>query len=240
MRAAYFDLIGGASGNMLFGAFVDAGANYDEIVRTLRTIPVDGWSIVRERTERCGVAATYIDVIVPGEDDHHDHAGAHCHPPGCRTFSEIVSIFERSQLTAKQLRLATIIAERLARAEARVNGVALEQLRFHPVGQIDAVIDIAATCVALDLLSIERSFCSPFPIGRKMPGETAWMLAGHPTRAEDIDAEMVTTTGAAILSSLVERAGFRPSLRVELGGYGAGRSDFPMPNVTRIEVGRLA
>lgn len=215
MRAAFFDMIGGASGNMLFGAFVDAGADFDEIVKILTTIPVDGWSIVRERTLRRGVAATYIDVVVPGEDDHHAHAAAHRHPPGRRTFSEIIAIFEGSQLSKKQVALATTIAERLARDDA--------DLRFHPIGQIDAILDIAATCIALDLFGVERCFCSEFPIGQNLPEGT----------------QMVTATAEAILSTLVERPGFRPALRVESSGYGAGRSDFPMPNVTRLEVGQL-
>lgn len=215
VRAAFFDLIGGASGNMLLGAFVDAGANLDEIVKMLETIPVDGWSIVRERTQRRGVAATYIDVVIPGEDDHFEHTEAHRHPPGRRTLSEVIDIFKCSRLSKPQVDLATTIAERLARAEG--------QLHFHPIGQIDAIIDIAATCIALDLFGIERCFCSAFP-------NDLSLTSGK---------QMVTATGAAILSTLVERPGFRPDLHVELSGYGAGRSDFPMPNVTRIEVGRL-
>jgi pyridinium-3,5-bisthiocarboxylic acid mononucleotide nickel chelatase len=205
MRAAFFDLIGGASGNMLFGAFVDAGVDFDQIVKILKTIPVDGWSIVRERTQRRGVEATYIDVVVPGEDDHTG-------PPGRRTFAEIIAIFESSELSRAQVARATTIAERLRGPD----------LRFHPIGQIDAIIDIAATCIAAELLDIERFFCSAFPRGSVLPGK-----------------DMVTATGAAILSTLVEQPGFRPELRVERSGYGAGRSDFPMPNVTRVEVGEL-
>jgi hypothetical protein len=214
VRAAFFDMIGGASGNMLFGALVDAGADFDEIVKILRTIPVEGWSIVRQRTQRRGVDATYIDVIIPGEDDHHDHAEAHLHPPGTRTFADVVQIFEQSQLSRAQVAMASSIAERLARG----------QLRFHPVGQIDAIIDIGATCIAIESLGIERCFCSAFPIGRNLP-------AG---------IEMVTATGAAILSILVEKPGVRPDLRVDRSGYCAGRSDFSVPNVIRVEIGQLA
>jgi len=240
VRAAFFDMIGGASGNMLFGAFVDAGADLGEIVTALKTIPVEGWSIVRERTQRRGVAATYVDVVVPSEDDHYDHADAHRHPPGRRTFADVAEIFERSRLSQRQKAMATSIAERLARAEAQATSVPFAELRFHPIGQVDAIVDIAATCVCAELLGVERFFCSTFPIGRKVPPETAWMLAQQATRIEDVGAEMVTTTAAAILSTLVERAGVRPKLHVESSGYGAGRSDFPVPNVTRVEIGELA
>src|SRR5579872_5240490 len=204
-------MIGGASGNMLFGAFVDAGADFDEIVKMLTTIPVEGWSIVRERTQRRGISATYIDIVIPGEDDHYDHAEAHRHPPGRRTLPEVIAIFEGSQLSKKQVGLAIAIAERLTRSEGGVH--------FHPVGQIDAILDIAATCVALDLFEIERCFSSAFPSERKLPG----------------GVQRVTATAAAILSTLVEQPGFRPELRVESSGYGAGRSNFRMPNVTRVE-----
>ena len=222
MRAAFFDLIGGASGNMLFGAFVDAGVDLDEIVKRLKTIPVDGWSIVSERTQRRGVDATYIDVVVPGEDDHHDDPEAHRHPPGRRTLADVIAIFEDSRLSRSQVARAITIAERLAHAESQGTGVARDDLPFHPVGPIDAIIDIAATCVAAELLEIGRFFCSRFPAGRHLPG-----------------TDMVTATAAAILSTLVERPGFHPAMQIESSGYGAGRSDFPMPNVTRIDIGRL-
>jgi uncharacterized protein (DUF111 family) len=222
LRAAFFDMIGGASGNMLFGAFVDAGADFDAIVNLLGTIPVDGWSIVRRRTQRRGVEATYIDVVIPGEDDHHEHPDAHRHPPGTRTFADVVRIFEESQLSGAQVAMAHSIAERLALTEAHETGMTLERRRFHPVGQIDAILDIAATCIAIELLGVERVFCSAFPIER-----------------EDFGAQRVTATGAAILSTLVEEPGVRPGLRVERSGYGAGRSDFPVPNVIRVEIGQL-
>ncbi len=149
MRAAFFDLIGGASGNMLFGAFVDAGADFDEIVKMLNDDSVEGWSIVRQRTQRRGVAATYIDVVIPGEDHH---AEAHRHPPDAAPSRKLSKSSSARSFRKAKRALATTIAERLARADA--------DLRFHPIGQIDAIIDIAATCIALDLLGIERCFCS--------------------------------------------------------------------------------
>jgi pyridinium-3,5-bisthiocarboxylic acid mononucleotide nickel chelatase len=239
VRAAFIDMIGGASGNMLFGAFVDAGADFETIVGRLQTIPIGGWTIVRERTQRRGVGATYIDVVVPGEDDHVDHAEAHRHPPGRRTFPEVVKILDDSKLSDVQKNTAVRIATSLARAEAAQTGIPLPQLRFHPIGQVDAIVDIAATSIAVELLGIERLFCSPLPVGQRLPGETAALIETFPRRSETIDAEMVTTTAAAILATLVAEPGLRPQLSVELSGYGAGRSDFPFPNVTRVEIGEL-
>lgn len=231
MRVAYVDMIGGASGNMLLAAFVDAGADLNPIVTLLQTIPVDGWTIACERVERRGVPAIYADVVIPGEDDHRDHPEAHRHPPGGRTLSDVLQIYERSALSTSQKQAASRIATRLAQAEGGE--------RFHAVGQVDAILDIAATCIAVELLGIQKLFCSPFPVGLRLPDETRRLLGSAPTRSENIDAEMVTTTGAVILTTLVERPGERPPYATLRRGYGAGRSDFPIPNVTLVEIGEL-
>jgi uncharacterized protein (DUF111 family) len=232
-------MIGGASGNMLMGACVDAGADFDAMVRALRTLPVEGWKIERTRVTRKGRRATYIDVVIPGEDDHHDHPDAHRHPGGRWLLDEILGIFARSELTDSQKRRACAIANKLAQAETDARKVPNSSAPFHPVGQIDAILDIAGTCICLDLLGVESLFCSPFPIGGKLPDATARLLHEHPSRQENIAAEMVTTTGAAILCALVKEPGRRPVLAVDREGYGAGRSDFVIPNVTRIEIGAI-
>ena len=249
MKAAYVEMIGGASGNMLAGALIDAGAGKDAIERALRTIVADGWTCELSRIEKQGIAATYLDFVVPGEDGHHDHARAHEHPPQ-RSLREILEIVAASGLTASQKARVERIFTRLAEAEARVHGKAVDAIHFHEVGQIDAILDVAATCVALDLLGVERVYCSAYPVGRgsiamhhgrypNPPPATAELLRGASVFQADVDGEMVTTTAAAILSTLVERAGERPAMRWERIGYGAGSSDFPIPNVTRVIVGEL-
>ena len=225
---------------MLIGACVDAGADFEALLRALRTLPVQGWQIERTRALRKNIAATYIDVVIPGEDDHHDHPDAHRHPAGRRLLAEILDIFNRSGLSASQKRRACAIAVALAEAEAAARKVPVSSAPFHPVGQIDAIIDIAGTCISFDLLGVEEVFCSPFPIGGKLPDETARLLCSYPSRNENVAAEMVTTTGAAILCALVREPGRRPVLAMDREGYGAGRSDFVIPNVTRIEIGDVA
>jgi len=191
-------VIGGASGNMLFGAFVDAGADLAHIERQLRTIPVEGWTIETERVEKLGVPALYIDVVVPGEDHHDHHAHAHRHPPGMRRLAEVVELFEKSGLSPRQRERAATIATRLGEAEAEANGQRADEMRFHAIGQIDAVIDIAASVIALDLLDIERLFCSSYPIGRKSSREIALLIGDAPSHAVAIDNWTVTTTAAAV------------------------------------------
>jgi len=249
VKVAYLEMIGGASGNMLLGALIDAGVDPAALERALRTIPVEGWSIERRRVDKLGIAATYFDFVVPGEDHH-----AHEHPNRPRAhgrhLADVLAIVAGSALSAGQKARAASIYARLAEAEAKVHGTTPEHIHFHEVGAVDAILDVAGACVALDLLGVERVFCSAFPVGRgtvamdhgrypNPPPATAELLRGAPTYDAGIEGEMVTTTGAAILTALVERAGERPAMRVESIGYGAGRSDFELPNVLRVSIGEL-
>jgi hypothetical protein len=240
VKIAYFEMIGGASGNMLLGALIDAGASPSAIESALRTLPLEGWSIERRRVERRGIAATFFDFVVPGDHNSASHY-----------LSDVLNVLERSGLTQAQRARAASIYTRLAEAEAKVHGSTPERIHFHEVGAADAILDVAGFCVALDLLGIERSYCSAYPLGRgtisihhgrypNPPPATAELLRGAPTYDAAIEAEMVTTTGAAILSTVVAESGLRPAMRAESIGYGAGSSDFAIPNVLRVSVGTPA
>ena len=240
MKLAYVEMVGGASGNMLLGALIDAGASPSAIESALRTLPLEGWSIERRRVERRGIAATFFDFVVPGDHNSASHY-----------LSDVLNVLERSGLTQAQRARAASIYTRLAEAEAKVHGSTPERIHFHEVGAADAILDVAGFCVALDLLGIERSYCSAYPLGRgtisihhgrypNPPPATAELLRGAPTYDAAIEAEMVTTTGAAILSTVVAEPGLRPAMRAESIGYGAGSSDFAIPNVLRVSVGTPA
>jgi hypothetical protein len=248
VNAIYFEMIGGASGNMLLGAMIDAGADAARIEAALATIPVDGWSSESRRVTKLGIAATYYDFIVPGEDHHrHEHAGAHGHG---RHLAEVLDIVGRSGLTPAQRERARAIYVRLAEAEAKIHGTTADRIHFHEVGAVDAILDVAGACVALDLLEVDSVWCSAFPTGHgpvdmehgrypNPPPTTAELLRGAPTYDAGIAGEMVTPTGAAILRELVPAPGVRPPLTVAAIGYGAGRSDFAIPNVLRASLGTL-
>jgi uncharacterized protein (TIGR00299 family) protein len=251
MRVAYIDMIGGAAGDMLMGAWVDAGLDVHALERALRTVVADGWELITERVVRCGIAATHLDLVIPGEDDHaHGHHGGHDHARehAGHYLRDILAIVERSGLTRRQIERASAIYRRLADAEARVHGSSADDVHFHEVGQIDAILDVAGTCIALDLLGIDEVRCSAFPYGTGLvrmhhgtypnPGPaTVELVRGLPLRAVDIEAELVTTTGAAIVSTLATRAGERVDMTLERVGYGAGRRDFAIPNVVRVLIG---
>jgi hypothetical protein len=252
VRIAYVDMIGGAAGDMLLAAFLDAGADRAALERALRTVVADGWTLEPQRVVKRGIAATYAGLAVPGEDGdahHHHHGGDHAHAHdglGTRTLADVLEIVQRSGLTARQRERASAVYRALAEAEAHTHGTTAERIRFHEIGQIDAILDVAATCVALDLLEIDELRCSPFPIGHgpiamehglypNPPPATAYLLTGWPTRAVDVAGELVTPTAAAILTTLAKPG--RSDMTIERIGYGAGRSDFTVPNVTRIVVG---
>jgi pyridinium-3,5-bisthiocarboxylic acid mononucleotide nickel chelatase len=253
MRIAYVDMVGGAAGDMLLAAFLDAGLDRDALERALRGVVADGWHFEPQRVVKRGIAATYAGLVVPGEDGdeahhHHDHDHDHDHEHGPqRTLGDVLAIVEASTLSPRQRERASAIYRRLAEAEARVHGTTAEEIHFHEVGQIDAILDIAACCVALDLLEIDELRCSPFPTGTGLigmehgrypnpPPATAELLRGFPLRALDVEGELVTTTAAAILTTLATPSRL-PEMILERTGYGAGRSDFPIPNVTRVLIG---
>jgi pyridinium-3,5-bisthiocarboxylic acid mononucleotide nickel chelatase len=253
MRIAYFDCFSGASGNMILGALCDAGLPLDALERELRKLPVSGFVLRHTRVDKRGLAALHLDVEVPGEDghvaSHPAHSAGHHHHEGLahRTLADIVAILRAAHLPAEVEATAEKIYRRLAVAEARVHGSGVEEIAFHEVGQVDAMVDITGAAIALHLLGIEKVYCSALPCGtgriRSAHGEgpspapaTMDLLRDAPTYALDVDGEFVTPTGAAILSSI---ASFdtRPPMIVRAIGYGAGTSDFPFPNVLRVMLG---
>jgi uncharacterized protein (TIGR00299 family) protein len=252
VSVAVFDCFGGASGNMILGALVDAGLSLDALERELRRLPVRGWKLRADPVHKRGIGALYLDVNVPGEDndgrihstatDAHHHEG-HAH----RSLAEVLEIIRAARYPAAVESRAIKVYERLAAAEARVHRVPVDEIAFHEVGQVDAIVDIAGAVIGLHLLGIESVYCSPLPCGRgtvhgahgAMPSPspaTMELLRGAPTYAVDLDAEMVTPTGAAILTTLASFA-LRPPLTIERIGYGAGRSEFPFANVLRVSIG---
>ena len=243
---AHIEAIGGAAGNMLLGALVDAGADLDSIEAALRTVVADGWTLERSRVTRRGIAATYIDIVVPGEDGNAgDATRARAHGTH---LGEILAIVDGSGLRPTQKERASLVYRALGAAEARVHGTSIEEIHFHEVGATDAILDVAGFVVACDLLGVDALTCAPLPIGTSdivmahgrypnPPPATAELLRGIPTYDAKIAGELVTPTAAAILKSLCDGFGERPDMTVSSIGYGAGTRDGELPNVTRVSLG---
>jgi hypothetical protein len=241
MRIAYFDCPSGAAGDMILGALVDAGVSLQALRAELRKLPLAGWDLTARAVMKGAFRATKVDVIVD--------RGAH---PPHRTLADLEAILDGSALAPGLRARARRIFTRLAEAEARVHGTTSERVHFHDVGAVDAIIDVTGAVVALDLAGIAETHVSALPVGGGLvdgphgripvPGPgTVELLKGFPLVDPGVRAELVTPTGAAILTTLAAGAGRMPPMTVGAVGYGAGTLDLPeMPNVLRCLVGEGA
>jgi uncharacterized protein (TIGR00299 family) protein len=224
---------------MILGALVDAGAPFEALTRELAGLGVEGYRLERREVMKAGFRATKVDVVLGAPEGGH------------RGLREILDILEQSRLAPAARELATRIFRRLAEAEARVHGTTPERVHFHEVGAVDAIVDVAGACVGLGLLGVEAVHVGALPVGGgfvdgphgriPVPGPaTAELLKGFPTLDPGVRRELVTPTGAAILTTLAAGAGTMPAMRVTAVGYGAGTMDLDTPNVLRVFVGEAA
>ncbi len=253
MKVAYFDCPSGAAGDMILGALVDAGLPFEALSDELATLRLSGHTLERREVMKGAFRATKIDVRVRD----HDQAGTAGHvrdgPRGHqhhqhRDLTAILGIIDASDLAVSVKETASRVFTRLAEAEGRAHGMPPERVQFHDVGAVDAIIDITGSCIALHRLGIDAVHCSALPIGGGMvrgphglipvpaPG-TAELLKGFPVVDTGVKRELVTPTGAAILTTLAASAGAMPAMTVTSVGYGAGTMDLETPNVLRVFIG---
>jgi len=238
MVIAYFDCFAGISGDMALGALLDAGAPLDKLLDGLKSLPLNGWDLKVERVRKGAVAATSVTVLA-GEN----------HPE--RRLADIERIILSSAL-AESVKVQSLAVFRLlAEAEAKVHGVSVNEVHFHEVGAIDSIVDIVGVVYALHLLGIQEVHASALPFSRgwvrtahgelPVPAPAAMeLLCGIPTYPLDIDTELVTPTGAALLKGLAKSFGVPPPFTPQRIGYGAGKKDLPFPNVLRVIVGEMS
>ena len=241
MRIVYFDCPSGAAGDMIMAALVDAGAPLDALRAELKKLPLGGFKLVAREVRKGGFRATKVDVEID--------RGAHQHH---RSLTDILGILESSGLAPALKEKAARIFTRLAGAEARAHGTTREAVHFHDIGAVDAIVDVTGGVVAVHLLGAGAVHVSALPLGGgfadgphgriPIPGPgTAELLRGFPVVDTGVRAELVTPTGAAILTTLAASAGRMPAMTVEAVGYGAGTMDLPgTPNVLRCFVGETA
>ncbi len=236
-NAAYFECFSGVSGNMILGALLDAGLTFDDLQAELKKLNVSGFDVRTTRVVRQGIAAVHVEV-----QTEETHAHRHLH--------HIRAIIEQSDLDQPVKDESVRVFTRLAEAEAAVHNTTVEHIHFHEVGALDAIVDIVGAVAGLRKLGIENIYVSPFHLGTgfttcahgtipvPVPA-TISLLKGKPVRYTDIDAELVTPTGAAILSTLGKHFGSPPPIRFDAIGYGAGTRERSIPNVLRLHIGTL-
>ncbi len=238
VRVAHFDCFSGLSGDMTLAALIDAGVDAGAIRNGLDSLglPI---KLEVERVKRNGIAATFVNIEAPDQETY-------------RYLPDVEAIIARGKLTEKQRELALTIFRRLAAAEATVHGHPIDKVHFHEVGALDSIADIVGSAIGLDLLGVERFTSRSVPPGSGsvkcahgiMPvpaPATAELLKGVPLAAAPVKAELVTPTGAAILTSVVAEFTDQPVMTIERIGCGAGKRDFwEQPNILRLLVGTSA
>src|SRR5436305_11945075 len=236
MRTLYFDCFAGASGDMILGALVSVGVEPRSLIEQLSLLNVSGYEISFETVDRSGIGATHARV-------HTGHEHAHRH------LSDILKIIYESRLSDGVKDLAARIFSRLAEAESKIHNVPVERIHFHEVGALDAIIDVVGACIGFELLGVERFACSELHVGSGMvemahgrfpvpPPAVAELLKNAPIYSSDIKGELVTPTGAAIITTVCEEFGKLPKMRIERAGYGAGTREYQkFPNVLRLILG---
>jgi uncharacterized protein (TIGR00299 family) protein len=238
---AYFDCFSGIAGDMTVAAMLDAGLDFERLRSELAKMHLHGYRLERSTVQRSAISGTHFKVIT--EDEPSDHDGHHHHG---RHLSDIEALINDSGLADEVKRNAVAVFRRLGEAEAKVHDVPVERIHFHEVGAVDSIVDIVGACIGLHALGVTRFTASPLPVGHGfvrtahglMPvpaPATAELCRDIPTYPVDVDGELVTPTGAALLATLADGFGPPPPMTGARIGYGAGARDLgERPNLLRL------
>ena len=236
---AYFECLSGASGDMILAAFLDAGLPLDHLRKELSRLDLAGYELETSRVMKQSLSASRFVVKFP-DHGHHHH----------RTWADIRELIAQSGLMPTVKDKALAVFERLAAVEARMHGVEPDRVHFHEVGAVDSIIDIVGAAIAWEYFHLSRVTVSPLPLGSgwvdtahgRLPlpaPATLALLKGVPTYDAGVEGELVTPTGAAILTTLGRDFGPRPSMTITSLGLGAGTMTLSdRPNVLRLAIGR--
>ncbi len=237
-QLAWFHCFSGIAGDRALGSLLDAGADVDEVRSMVERLPVRGWGLEAEPVLRCGIAATKAQV-------HAEETTV------VRTASHIAALVEEARLPDRVRRRALAVFGALADAEGRLHRRPPEQVHFHEVGGLDAIVDIVGTCAALEVLGIDTIYASVIVTGTGMVRSAHGLLpnpapavvellaaAGAPTRGIDLGVELTTPTGAALVAALASGFGPMPPMTIDRSGFGAGSRDIDgQPNATQVVIG---
>jgi uncharacterized protein (TIGR00299 family) protein len=241
MKTAYFDCFSGASGDMILGAMLDAGLTVERLSGELEKLNLSHFRIDMRKVQKMGIGGS--QAIVDIDQEHHGHHH--------RRLPDILEILHRSDLDETIQEKSAAIFQRLAEAEANVHRQPVDTIHFHEVGAMDAIIDVVGAVAGLDALGVETIICSPLNLGSgtvtcahgtlPVPAPaTAELVRDVPVYSSGVNGELLTPTGAAILTTLSSRFGPLPEMKIEQIGYGAGESDPGIPNLLRLMIGETA
>jgi uncharacterized protein (TIGR00299 family) protein len=255
-RIAWFNCQAGVAGDMTMAALVDAGADTDLVASMIGGLEVGGYALMFERVQRCGVGATWANVVV-----HDDHTGSPS--PGLeepssadhvahRPLREILDLLDGAELPDRVRERARAVFVRLGEVEGAIHGVDPAEVELHEVGALDSIVDVVGVCAALEALDVDEVRCSPVAVGHgsvrsahgvvpnPAPATVALLAeAGIPTVGLDTTLEVSTPTGVALMATLASGFGAMPSISSHSVGYGAGTADTPeRANVVQVVIGQ--
>lgn len=235
MRIAYFDCFSGISGDMFVGALLDAGLKIEILEKELNKLNLSGYQLEVNKVLKKGISASQFKVKIQEKGVE-------------RRFKDILNILEESKLDQEIKNEVKKIFFKIAEAESKIHQEDIEKIHFHEIGGLDSIIDISSAVIGIKALEIKEIYSSPLPLGKgfvkcahgilPLPAPaTLELLKNIPTYSGGMESEMVTPTGAAIISTLTKDFGERPLMKIEKIGYGAGEREFSIPNLLRVSIG---
>lgn len=256
-RILFFDCFSGISGDMTLGALLDLGLDRQVFLQELEKLHVDGYKISFNKAVKNGITGNYVKVHLEHEvregheiHEHQHHPQEHHHEH--RNLMDINRIIEESGITSGAKDLSKRIFLRVAKAEAKVHNRKLEEVHFHEVGAVDSIVDIVGTAILIDMLRPDMVYASIIQDGSgfihcqhgklavPVPAVSEIFAASDAiTRQIDINTELVTPTGAAIIAELASSYGNMPEMNVQKIGWGAGTKDLEIPNLLKVSLGEI-
>ena len=237
MVFAYFDCFSGIAGDMMLGVLIDCGLELSFLKKELQKLGLSGYKIYIKEVKYNNITATDFNVEI---EEKHPH----------RNLSDINKIIEQSRLDENIKKTSKEIFYNLAKAESKVHNIEIEEVHFHEVGAVDAIIDIVGSAIGIKKLEIKKIHCSHLPLGKgfvscshgilPLPAPaTVELLKGIPVYSDERKQELITPTGAAIITTIVEKFGNLPLMKINKVGYGSGKIKSKYPNLLRVFLGEL-
>lgn len=256
MKILYFDCSSGISGNMTIGALLEIINDENYLLNELKKLNIDGYEIKISKKVKNGITGTYVDVLLEHEHHHkhkeHNHENEHTHHHEHRNLSDVNKIIDNSTLNEEVKKLAKKIFLRVAKAESKVHNKPLEEVHFHEVGAIDSIIDIVGTAILINKINPDKIVsstvndgygfieCAHGKMAVPVPATSEiFSNSNVKFRQIEIDTELVTPTGAAIIAELATDFMPLPEMQVEKIGWGSGSKDLQIPNVLKVYYGNI-
>ena len=261
MKVLYFDCSSGISGNMTLGALTEIIGDENYLINELKKLNVDGYTIEISKKVKNGITGTYVDVILGHEHEHHhDHEHSHkehehhheYHHHEHRNLDDVNKIIDKSSLDNEVKELAKRIFLRVAKAESKVHNKPLDEVHFHEVGAIDSIVDIVGTAILIKKINPDKIIssivndgygfieCAHGTMSVPVPATSEIFTGANVKfRQIDVDTELVTPTGAAIIAELAEEFTTLPAMTTEKIGWGAGFKELKIPNILKVYYGDI-